>query len=136
MVCSRGGEHAHTQREGRHRPGNCGLAGGGVRFWCERPSGGYNPPPVALVGNERGREWGSLRPGAYWPGRGLGCVSPLLVVVAFLVVTISLGSVKGVGVGGWVWVLTIRLVVWGVWLRGSGCGLGCGLVVWVGVWVG
>lgn len=89
-------------------------------------------PPVALVGNERGREWGSLRPGAYWPGRGLGCASPLLVVVAFLVVTISLGSVKGVGVGGWVWVLTIRLVAWGVWLRGSGCGLGCGLVVWVG----
>ena len=48
-VEERGGAHGvvNTERErergGSHRPGNCGLAGGGVRFWCERPSGGYNP---------------------------------------------------------------------------------------------
>ena len=56
----------------------------------------------------RGARGVGFRPGTYWPGRGLGCASPLLVVVAFLVVTISLGSVKGCGWGAGVGVVSGR----------------------------
>ena len=131
VVCSRGGEHAHTQREGesggvsgRAIVAWLGAGFGLVRaFWC------VQSPPVALVGNERGREWGSLRPGnCGLAGGGAGGDSPFSGCVGDaggawrvspfgggvgLVVTISLGSVKGGGV-----------------VRGGGLGLGLGVDDW------
>lgn len=45
VVCSRGGEHTHAQREGRHRPGACWPGWWRGLGWCVR-FGAYNPCPV------------------------------------------------------------------------------------------